>query len=708
MTLLPTVTDTGGFAGFNMCAAHSEFLKFWYYPGNGLLYAEADEDGPHGYFTGFMEKAIMSIETASPSMQPWMNWLRSTLDKVILLLHAYTHQVISSYRVEDRNRVTLLAWETILRNIDAIGPTIIPEWDMNLMMEFRLVYVKYHTNISYVHRVDNIFMSDLTITQHIGGFEQPPPDLSNTTSHITPSIVPLVGSQYAPQYGAFSASASTTGSSSYSMGPYDSTSQKEARAKAQALSEAAVIQQLLREMRTEINALRLEVKQKDQLLQRPQRIVDDTTFMVDDNDYKGDDDSDDDTYPSHQQVGRSMTRISSSNTRDPSPRFRPYESNYDAPRLSLDHHSRYHSEPRPVPLPAVSHAPVHSSPPIPRTLNDDEKKRRVQRALLPSPPPYDSDEIPELMSDDEEASRPLLPSNSSSHQPTSSPQPTDQPPIPLRPMRKGEAEEQQILLSTLQESIDTSRPRSDIEQRLLDAEEEIRQLRAAAIQNSIPTTASTMMDAIPIAYPADKLTTFDQNLKNDSQLQAFVSSQSSYVSYPVEPAVASVVPTSSNPIATVSQQVTVPIPTARQRVQPVLINVNSADKKRHFPAKVHSYFVNDDYAPDMPQYERDFLNDCIIHHCCQGDKVIKIPPISEAALIGFKDYQSTNLIHHLDQSYIASSFMLEILCMYMENIFLIQRSTIATWQVITIRSTASVPWHHHGINRSTSKSTCRE
>ena len=90
-------------------------------------------------------------------------------------------------------------------------------------------------------------------------------------------------------------------------------------------------------MRSEINALRLEVKQKDQLLQRPQRIVDDTTFMIDDNDYKDDDDSDDYTYPSHQQVGRSMTRISSSNTRVPSPRFRPYEMDYQAPRLVMDH-----------------------------------------------------------------------------------------------------------------------------------------------------------------------------------------------------------------------------------------------------------------------------------------------------------------------------------------------------------------------------------
>ena len=86
-----------------------------------------------------------------------------------------------------------------------------------------------------------------------------------------------------------------------------------------------------------------------------------------------------------------------------------------------------------------------------------------------------------------------------------------------------------------------------LEQRLLDAETENRILRAAASRLSTSTQsvnqATTMEEIpIPIAYPADKITAFAQNLKKDSQLQSFASSSNQSTMYSVEVEVDSVPP----------------------------------------------------------------------------------------------------------------------------------------------------------------------
>ena len=113
-----------------------------------------------------------------------------------------------------------------------------------------------------------------------------------------------------------------------------------------------------------------------------------------------------------------------------------------------------------------------------------------------------------------------------------------------------------------------------------------------------------------------------------------------------------------------------------RRIQPIPLQVNAVDKCRHFPSKLHAYFVNDDYAPGMSQFEKDFLNDCLIYHCCHDDKMIQLPPISELVLQGIKDFQSNNLIQQLSNTQIAPSLMLEVMCTFMESIFSIKRSTI--------------------------------
>jgi hypothetical protein len=184
-----------------------------------------------------------------------------------------------------------------------------------------------------------------------------------------------------------------------------------------------------------------------------------------------------------------------------------------------------------------------------------------------------------------------------------------------------------------------------LEQRLLDLEKENSNLREAASHLSTsnqPFSQEINMAEIPIsiAYPAaDKVTAFAQHLKQDSQIQSFASSSTPSMMYPVEVEVDSVPP----PLASVVQSTTDPDSSSssstrsssnHRRIQPIPIQINAVDKRSHFPSKLHAYFVNDDYVPDMPQFEKDFLNDCIIYHCCRNDKMIQLPPFSEAILQG--------------------------------------------------------------------------
>jgi hypothetical protein len=244
----------------------------------------------------------------------------------------------------------------------------------------------------------------------------------------------------------------------------------------------------------------------------------------------------------------------------------------------------------------------------------------------------------------------------------------------------------------------------------LDLETENRNLREAAshlFTSNQPLSQEITMAEIPIsiAYPADKVTAFAQTLKQDSQLQSFASSSTPSTMYPiavdvdsVPPPLASVVPSTTNQDSSSSSSTRSSTSTSTRRIQPIPLQVNAVDKRRHFSSKLHAYFVHDDYAPDIPQFEKDFLNDCIIYHCCRNDKMIQLPPFSEAVLQGIKDFQSNNLIRQLSDTQIAPSLMLEVMCTFMEHIFVIQRSTIPN----------SGQGPQGCANHSFANSTCRE
>ena len=115
----------------------------------------------------------------------------------------------------------------------------------------------------------------------------------------------------------------------------------------------------------------------------------------------------------------------------------------------------------------------------------------------------------------------------------------------------------------------------------------------------------------PIAYPTDhKVDDFARNLKQDSQIQAYIASQNPSTMYPVAVATSSSVP----PVH--------PVPTAEphRRIQPT--QVDMVHKSQYFPPRLHPYFHNDDYAPSMPQFERDYLDAYILQRCYVNGKII--------------------------------------------------------------------------------------
>jgi hypothetical protein len=148
--------NINGFAGFNLCHLHSILLKFWYHSYNGLF---QDISSPGQYITDFLSKLAPSSDM-TPSMSPWMQWLHRTLTIVKNIVTSYAKFTLHGYRVEDANRVTFLAWERALLYMDSINGPLVTNWDKILLTEIRLIYVKYHTNISYLH-LDNVFIEDI-------------------------------------------------------------------------------------------------------------------------------------------------------------------------------------------------------------------------------------------------------------------------------------------------------------------------------------------------------------------------------------------------------------------------------------------------------------------------------------------------------------------------------------------------------------------
>ena len=191
-------------------------------------------------------------------------------------------------------------------------------------------------------------------------------------------------------------------------------------------------------------------------------------------------------------------------------------------------------------------------------------------------------------------------------------------------------------------------------------------LASQPLPSPVDHPLSSSPPPIPTAYPADhlgKITQFASTIKQDSQIQAFASSHASTTVYPV---MAQVVPSTST-----TTQISPPV--IGRRLQPHPVNL--VNKRQHFPTKLHNYFVQDDYPPLHP-CEQEFLDNCIIQNCCRNNIMMQLPIMSEDLLQHLRRFQTDNLIQHKDDTYVASSLLLEVMMNYVENACVIRRSTI--------------------------------
>ena len=253
-------TNLQGFTGFNLRELHRILLKFWFHSDHGLF---TDLDYPSQYLQDFLHRIDVSLATDTiPAMLPRMTWFRTMLRIVITILKKYIQNTLRDYRVEDKIRVTFLAWEKVLTIIDAIDKPLVKNWDVILLTEIRLVYVKYHTNINYVH-VDNLFIEDSTIFNIAGRFPPPPPESSFIQPRLSPVGHSSSGqSQQRPHF--------TTSSTAGPFSPASGTFSSRQQALVPSSSSVTSLQQQLLDMKNTIASLQLEVATKDRLLQQTQ------------------------------------------------------------------------------------------------------------------------------------------------------------------------------------------------------------------------------------------------------------------------------------------------------------------------------------------------------------------------------------------------------------------------------------------------------
>ena len=167
---------------------------------------------------------------------------------------------------------------------------------------------------------------------------------------------------------------------------------------------------------------------------------------------------------------------------------------------------------------------------------------------------------------------------------------------------------------------------------------------------------------------------FARNLKQDSQIQAYIASQNPSTMYPVAVAISSNVPPVPPVPRIFNDSAILPDAEPRRRIQPTQVDL--IHKTQYFHPKLHPYFHNDDYDPSMPQFERDYLDAYIIQRCYVNGKVIKLPNVNEQLILDLKRFQNNSLMHQTEDTSIAPWLMLEAMYMYMENVFIIQTSSI--------------------------------
>ena len=123
----------------------------------------------------------------TPYMSSWMLWARRILDTVARIINHYFTTTISDYQEQDKNRATLLVWEVVLAQLDAIDGTLRPTWTQDLRHHIRMAYIKYHSNINYHTSINfnTLYISDAAMVQSTGDFEDPP-----DSNHIRPRLPP--------------------------------------------------------------------------------------------------------------------------------------------------------------------------------------------------------------------------------------------------------------------------------------------------------------------------------------------------------------------------------------------------------------------------------------------------------------------------------------------------------------------------------------
>jgi len=144
----PTVTSIhnwgdNNFYGFNFRLLQANMLHYWYH--DGLM---DTTDSHTTYFKDYLSRVTRVMDFNSPRLPirhlQWLQWGVSILHNVLSFIEHYYLHKIQEYAVEDKNRVSLVAWECALTMLDEMEFTqlLTPgAWAQKLSMEES--YIKY-------------------------------------------------------------------------------------------------------------------------------------------------------------------------------------------------------------------------------------------------------------------------------------------------------------------------------------------------------------------------------------------------------------------------------------------------------------------------------------------------------------------------------------------------------------------------------------
>ena len=163
--------------GFNVQQLHEHLLKFHYHKNGGILRANKDFSNYARVLLTKLDHTLLPWEHASTLS--WICWLRHVLGHVVDIIKIYLSHYLVGYLIEDKNRVTFLAFEFVLRHLDALTLPVIENWDKTLLLELRMFFVTYHTNITYETGIRTLFPSDQQLSTF--AFDRSPDSLQSST-----------------------------------------------------------------------------------------------------------------------------------------------------------------------------------------------------------------------------------------------------------------------------------------------------------------------------------------------------------------------------------------------------------------------------------------------------------------------------------------------------------------------------------------------